>query len=291
MISNDMHREINLGGQVAIVTGSGGGIGRAIAQRLAQAGAAVAVVDVWEDGISTTVSLITSDGGRALGITTDVTDQQAVKLMAAEVEQQLGPVALLVNNAVIVGPIGPIWEADTDAWWRCIDVNLRGPFLCTKTVLAGMIDRRLGRIVNVASAFGLGRSLHLSAYAASKTALVRLTENLAAETKEHGISGISVFSITPGTVRTPMAESILASEDEKWLPWLRETLEAGRDIPPERAADLVVFLASGKADALSGCFIPVRHVALALDVPDVSEMVRRAEEIQRDELHTLRLRT
>jgi NAD(P)-dependent dehydrogenase (short-subunit alcohol dehydrogenase family) len=140
----------------------------------------------------------------------------------------------------------------------------------------------------VASAFGLGRSLYLSTYAVSKTALLRLTENLAAETREHGTI---VFSITPGTVRTPLAEAMLGSEDEKWLPWLREAIEAGRDLPPERAPDLVVFLASGKADALSGCFIPVRHVALALDVPDVSEMVRRAEEIQRDELHTLRLCT
>jgi NAD(P)-dependent dehydrogenase (short-subunit alcohol dehydrogenase family) len=280
MISNDMHREIDLAGQVAIVTGGGGGIGRAIVQRLAQAGAAVAVVDVREDRTSRTVSLITSSGGRALGITTDVTDQRAVKRMTAEVEQQLGPVTLLVNDAAIVGPIGPIWEMDADAWWRCIDVNLRGPFLCAKTVLAGMIDRRLGRIVNVASACGLELVLYMSAYSVGKTALVRLTENLAAETKEHGIS---VFSITPGTVRTPMTESVVASEEGKWIPWLREGLEAGGTIPPERAADLVVSLASGRADALSGCFITVHD--------DVPEMVRRAEEIQRDELHTLRLRT
>jgi len=122
---------------------------------------------------------------------------------------------------------------------------------------------------------------NMSPYVISRTALVRLSGNLALETKEYGIS---VFSIHPGTVRTPMWESALASPDaQKWMPWAPSIFEKGRDNPPELAAELVLFLAPGKADALSGCYISVRD--------DVVEMVSRAEEIQRDGLCTLRLRT
>jgi len=121
----------------------------------------------------------------------------------------------------------------------------------------------------------------MSPYVISKTALIRLTESLALETEEHGIS---VFAIHPGTVRTPMWETALVSPDAaKWMPWARSIFEKGRDNPPEPAARLVLLLASGEADALSGCFISIHD--------DVAEMARRAEEIQRDDLHKLRLRT
>jgi len=123
---------------------------------------------------------------------------------------------------------------------------------------------------------------YASALALSKTALLRFSENLAVETKEHRGS---VFAIHPGLVRTAMTEGGAESpEIEKWLgDGLRRALAEGRDVPAERAADLVLFLASGQADALSGCFISVDD--------DVAEMVRRAQEIQRDDLYRLRLRT
>ncbi len=145
-----------------------------------------------------------------------------------------------------------------------------------------MVARRRGRIVTTASAAGLGPWPNVSAYAISKCAVMRFSESLAAETKEHGISALS---INPGFVRTAMVEATAeSSDDEKWLGgFFRKSFAAGYDVPPERAANLVVFLASGQADALSGCYIGVDD--------DVAEMVRRAEEIQRDELYTLRLRT
>ena len=147
-----------------------------------------------------------------------------------------------------------------------MDVNLRGPFLCARSVLRSMIARSRGRIINVSSGAGLRPMRNMSPYVISKTALIRLTESLALETEEHGIS---VFAIHPGTVRTPMWETALVSPDAaKWMPW---------------AARLVLLLASGEADALSGCFISIHD--------DVAEMARRAEEIQRDDLHKLRLRT
>jgi NAD(P)-dependent dehydrogenase (short-subunit alcohol dehydrogenase family) len=282
MSSSNMHLEIDLGAQVAIVTGGGRGIGRAMALALAKSGAAVAVVARSTDQLAQTVALVEGAGRRAIPITADVTDQQATEQMAREVEQQLGPVDLLVNNAGAPTSAGPLWETDPDEWWRCIDVNLRGPFLCSRAVLPGMVARRRGRIITTASGAGLGPWPYVAAYAIGKCAAIRFSENLAAETKEHGIS---VFSISPGFVRTGMVEAIAgSSEDEKWLGgFFRRSLAAGHDVPPERAANLVVLLASGQADSLSGCYIGVGD--------DVAEMVRRAEEIQQDELYTLRLRT
>jgi NAD(P)-dependent dehydrogenase (short-subunit alcohol dehydrogenase family) len=273
---------IDLAGQVAIVTSGGRGIGRAMALALARAGAAVAVVARTADQLAETVALVEGAGGRAIACPADVTDRAAVEGAVAQVERQLGPVDLLVNNAGIPAPIGPTWEKDPDAWWRCVEVNLRGPFLCSRAVLPGMVTRRRGRIVTTASGSGLGPSPYASAYAAAKCAAIRFSESLAAETSGHGICA---FSIHPGVVRTAMTEPFAGSlDDETWFGgWFGKTLAAGRDTPPERAANLVVFLASGRADALSGCYISVRD--------DVADMVRRAEEIRRDALHTLRLRT
>jgi 3-oxoacyl-[acyl-carrier protein] reductase len=113
-----------------MVSGAGRGIGRALAQELAKAGVAVAVVARSEDQLAETVKPIGSTGGRAIALAADVTDQQAVARAVAETERQLGPVALLVNSAGHGGQVGPVWEVEPDEWWRCVEVNLRGPFLC-----------------------------------------------------------------------------------------------------------------------------------------------------------------
>ena len=133
---------------------------------------------------------------------------------------------LLVNNAGLAGPIGPTWETDPDDWWRCLEVNLRGPMLCSRAVLPGMIARGGGRIVNVASGAGTFAIPYLGAYVTSKTALIRFTEILALETGQHGVK---VFAIEPGTVRTAMAEYALESEEgQRWLPWFAEIFKRGR---------------------------------------------------------------
>jgi len=278
MNNSDVYHDIDLGGQVAIVTGGGRGIGRAIALALARAGAAVAVVARSPDQLAETVSLIEEARGRAISVPADVTDERAIQHMVNEVERRLGPVDLLVNNAGILGPIGPVWDVDTDEWWRCMDINLRGPFLCAKAVLPSMVARRRGRIITTGSG---GHRAYGSAYQTSKAAITRFCEILAAETEQHGVS---VFAISPGFVRTAMTEGAAESpEDEEWLGGsFRRMLAEGRDDPPERAAELVLLLASGKADALSGCFIRVRY--------DLADMVARKEDIQEDELYTLRLR-
>jgi len=282
MKDNNTNQKIGLNGQVAIVTGGGRGIGRAIAQGLASAGAQVAVVARTPEQLDETVALINDAGGHTIACPGDVTDRVAIKRVVTHVEEQLGPVDLLVNNAGVGAPVGPVWESDPDRWWRCIDVNLRGPFLCSQAVLPGMIARRRGRVITVASGAGTKPWAYASGYVASKTAVIRLCENLALESREHGIS---VFAIQPGGVPTAMWEEVAADPgDEKWFGGqFRRLIEDKQGDPPERAADLVVLLASGQADALSGCYISIND--------DLTEMISRAEEIQQDELYTLRLRT
>ena len=161
---------VRLEGQVALVTGAGRGIGRAIALALSDAGAAVAVCARSEEEVSGVAGQIEGRGRHALAVRCDVTDRREVG-MAAAVEDAIGPVDLLVNNAGQFGLVGPLAATDPDQWWRALEVNLRGPLYCTRAVLPGMLARGHGRIVNVCSGVGLAAIPMLSAYVVSKTAL------------------------------------------------------------------------------------------------------------------------
>ncbi len=198
----------------------------------------------------------------AISVTADVSDKAAVDRMVREVESSLGPVNLLINNAGLAGPIGPTWETDPVDWWRCLEVNLRGPMLCSRAVLPSMIACGGGRRVNVASGAGTFAIPYLGAYVTSKTALIRFTEILALEAAQHGVK---IFAIEPGTVRTVMAEHALESgEGQRWLPWFGEIFRQGADVPPNDVADLVVILASERADALSGRFFTINDDVVGL---------------------------
>ena len=270
----------NLTGQVAIVTGGGRGIGRAIAQALALAGAAVTVAARSAEQLTDTVRLIEQAGGRALALVTDVTQPQAVAQMVEATEHQLGAVDLLVNNAGITGPIGPLWEVDPDEWWGVVAVHLRGTFLCTRAVLARMIPRRQGRIINVVGGGAARPRPMVSGYGCAKAAIVRMTDSLAVETRAYNIP---IFAIYPGLVRTTIMEEVLQSEaGQRWMPEARKWVEDDRFVPPERAGQLVVFLAAGHGDGLSGRCLYVHY--------DVAALAQRAEAIQRDDLYALRLR-
>jgi NAD(P)-dependent dehydrogenase (short-subunit alcohol dehydrogenase family) len=272
---------LDLTGQVGIVTGGGRGIGRAMSLELAGAGMMVAVVARTESELSETVMLVEEAGGRALAFPLSVTDGLAVRQMVAAVEEQLGPVDLLVNNAGVITPAGPAWEVDPDEWWRNLEINLRGAFLCAHAVLPGMVARRRGRIINVASGAGLSAIPYGSAYVVSKTALIRLAESLAAETQDYGIS---VFALGPGTTRTAMTDYLYNSEvGQQWLPWFRKNFDLGIGIVSmQEVMRLFNFMVSGKADVLSGHFLSV--------FDDLDELVRQAETIKQDNLYTLRLR-
>lgn len=272
--------DIDLSGQIAIVTGGGRGLGRAMAQRLAAAHAAVAVVARSEEQLAETVDLIQAAGGRAMAVAADIADNSAVERMTQTVEQELGPVDLLINNAGVIGTPGPIWEADPDDWRQTIDVNLFGAFLCARAALKSMVKRRKGRIVNVATAAALWPIPYGHGYCVTKAALLRFTECLAADTREHGVV---VFAIDPGTVRTAMTAYLMESEaGQTYMPWVREFMARGDDVPADLCANLVTLLASGKVDSLSGRFIQVSD--------NIDQLLQNVEQIQQNDLYTLRLR-
>jgi NAD(P)-dependent dehydrogenase (short-subunit alcohol dehydrogenase family) len=271
---------VDLTGQVAIVTGAGRGLGRAFASALAAAGAGVALIARSEDQLTETAHRIDETGRCTMTFAVDVSDGYAAKSIVEQVNERLGPITLLINNAGTAIPFGPVVETNDEQWWRCMEVNLRGPLIYSKAVLPDMMARGQGRIINIASGAGTIGIPYMSAYVVSKAALIRLTEILALEV---GGQGIGVFAIEPGTIRTAMAEHALESpEGKKYLPWFSQIFKAGLDVPPDQAVRLVLWLASGKADELSGRLIAVSD--------DVQKMIEQAEKINQEGLYTLRLR-
>jgi 3-oxoacyl-[acyl-carrier protein] reductase len=277
----------DLSGQVAVITGAGRGIGRIIARELAREGAAVALVARSEDQLAQAAVEIATLGGRVLTVAADVSDPLSAGPVISRVAGELGPIDLLVNNAAVVSPFGPLWEVDADEWWRTLEINLRGPFLYSRAVLPAMIDRRRGRIVVLSSAAAAIRPSppsFMSAYILSKTALPRFAELLASEVQEHGIQ---TFVVDPGPVATEMTDYMLHSADgQQWgalgWPWARALADEGRFVPPELAARLVTLIATGRADALSGCYIDARE--------DVAALINSAEEIRTQNRRKLGLR-
>ncbi len=267
-------------GQVAVVTGGGRGFGRKIAQSLASAGMAVAVVARTADQLSETVALIEAAGGRAIAVPADVTDRHAIERVVQEVENRIGPIDVLVNNAAAWSVIGPIWLIDADSWWRDVEINLRGPFLCARAVLHGMVARGRGRIINVSSNAAEMPGPYYSNYSSSKAALLKFTDDLAKETRMHGIS---VFAVHPGALHTTITDYLSESpEGQEWMPWFRSEME---EIEPceHDLRRAIIFLVSGQADRLTGCYVN-------LEDDDVTEMVSRVEEIEKNDLYKLRVR-
>jgi 3-oxoacyl-[acyl-carrier protein] reductase len=245
---------------VALVTGGGRGIGAGIARELADAGMKVAVSSRTREEIEEVAHEI---GG--LAVVADVSSPGDAEAMVAEVEQGLGPIDLLVNNAGVAHWGDKAWEDEPEDWWRVFEINLLGAFLVSRAVIPGMIERGRGRIVNTGSGAGYLPGLATTAYGASKAALYRLGEGLALQLEPYGIP---VFTISPGLVRTAMNEDRFPEN----APWT----------PPELAPRLVRVLASGRADKLSGRYIHAEH-------DDIEDLIRRADEVVENDLNAIRL--
>ncbi len=250
-----------LEGQVALVTGGGRGIGANVARELAAAGMRVAVSARSADQVEEVARDL---GGFA--IAADVSKREDVEAMVARVEQELGPIDLLVANAGIAIWENPAWEVDPSDWWRVHEVNVYGVYLCCRTVIPGMIERGRGRIVITSSGASYLPGSTSTAYSSSKAAVTRFGETLARQLEPHGIP---VFPISPGLVRTEMTENAFPDD----APWT----------PPEAAPKLVAALASGRFDTLSGRYLHAEH-----DPPE--QLEQRIDEILRDDLNAIRLR-
>ena len=256
-----MSSETELAGRVALVTGGGRGIGRGIALELADAGARVAVAARTREQVEATAAEV---GGVA--IEADVSDRADVERMVAQAEGELGPLDVLVNNAGIALWEENAWELEPEEWWRILEVNVLGVYLCCRTVIPGMIERGGGRIVNVASGAAYLPGSTSTAYSASKAAVHRFSETLATQLAPHGIP---VFSISPGLVRTELIGDSFGDD----APWT----------PPELAPRLVRALAGGRLDALSGRYLHAEH-------DDIDDVASRADEIVAADLNAIRLR-
>jgi NAD(P)-dependent dehydrogenase (short-subunit alcohol dehydrogenase family) len=255
--------------KVAVVTGGGRGLGRAFSLALATAGWQVAIV---------MRQAVDIDGARTF--IADVTDEVAIGRAVADIERGLGPIDLLVNNAGIIGPLGPFVDSSVADWWRTLEIDLLGQVICAHAVLPGMIARRRGRIVNLCSGGGATMFPYFSAYVTAKTALIRFSECLAHEVKERGIA---VFAMGPGTVRTAMSEHSLNSpEGKKWLPWFADIFTEGRDLPAERPAELLCQLASGRFDALSGRYL--------YPADDLEQLRAAVDDIEAGKLYSLQVK-
>jgi NAD(P)-dependent dehydrogenase (short-subunit alcohol dehydrogenase family) len=276
-------RAAELYGTVALVTGGGRGIGRLLGRALASAGAAVGLIARSADELAESVRLITEAGGRSASAPADTSDPAAVEHAVGVLQDRLGPVSLLVNNAGIAGPAGCAWDIPAGSWWRTIEVNLGSTFLCTRFVLPGMAARGEGRIVNVTSKAGVLRWPQMSAYAVSKAAVIKLTENLAAETSG---SGVGVFSVDPGLLPIGLSAAAVACTATPGTPearrdaWIRQQLAAGHGAEPASAARLIVRIAAGDADELSGCHLSVDD--------DLDIMRARARHARGGDLYRLR---
>lgn len=251
-MSNNFKTGIDLSNRVAIVTGAGHGIGRAVAKALAQHGALVVVNDVNQDSIEIVVNEIQSQDLKAVAHEADVSDWKSVKQMVDRTISELGDVNILVNNAGVLKSTSPLESISEKEWDQVIDVNLKGAFNCIKAVIPIMKEQRWGKIVNVSSIAGKSVSNSGGAhYTASKAALLGLTRHAALESAPFGIN---INAIAPAGVDTEMVAKVWPQDR---IDDLVKRIPIGRLAYPEEIADLVMFLVSDGSDYISGATIDI----------------------------------
>lgn len=270
--------ERRLQGKVALITGGGRGIGRAIARAYAAEGAVLALAARTDAELQATANEIRAEFcSEVATVVTDVRYREQVESAVAHATDRLGPIDVMVNNAGNTGEIGPLWKLDPERWANVISVHVLGTYYGCRAVIPGMLERGRGRIVNMS---GVGGPNDTS-YDAAKTAIVNLTENLSVELSG---TGITVNAISPGSIHTRMWEEVrdmaqAAGDMEMYEKGVQVTSGGGASI--ERAAELAVLLGSDDCGELSG-----RLIRAALDTYE--EIPDRVDEIMASDALLLR---
>jgi NAD(P)-dependent dehydrogenase (short-subunit alcohol dehydrogenase family) len=232
--------------QVAIVTGGGGSLGRAIARRLARDGAAVVVADFNLAAARERESEIAKSGGRALAVETDVTKAPSVESLVSRTLAEFGQVDALVNNAGLLGPIKPLWETTDEELNRVYGVNVNAVFACTRAAVRPMMERKSGSVVTLASVAGKDGPKGMSIYASSKAAVIGFTKSWAKELAPHGVR---VNCVSPAIVEGPGMKSEMPS-------WFSEDsiarIPMGRAASADEVANVIAFLVSDEASFVTG---------------------------------------
>lgn len=242
--------------RVAIVTGAGQGIGEGIARRFADEGAVVVCVDL-RDPSQVAQSLPPDDTGRAsIGISADISDEHAVDALIADTVERFGRIDVVVNNAGVGHPIGPLLDADVEPVRRTLEVNILGTFFVCRAAGRVMRDQGAGRIINIASQFGKQAAANFGPYSASKGAVISLTQALALELARYGVT---VNAIVPGTIRTPAAHELArmfagrdVDLDAYFETYARDSIPVGRIGLPADIAAMAAWLATDDASFTTG---------------------------------------
>jgi NAD(P)-dependent dehydrogenase (short-subunit alcohol dehydrogenase family) len=270
---------VKLSGQVCVVTGASRGIGRGIATQQARAGGRVALLARSAE-VEDVAREIVAAGGEARAYPTDILDPSALAATLGAIERDLGPVTLLTNNAASFYAIGPIWEVDPDAWWRDVELNIRGTFLCCRAVLPGMLEQRAGRIINLTGG-GTGTPFpYGSGYGTSKAGVLRFTESVSGTLEG---TGVRIFAMDPGLVRTAMTEFQMTDPaGRKYLADIVGLFERGIDVPPSLAGQLSAEIGAGRFDRLAGRMLYAARRDIDLTEAQIEDIVAR-------DLRTLRI--